>query len=508
MRPYTLLLCLLLPLASPARRAEVTILYTTDLHGHVLPTRDYDGHDNVGGLLKVATVVERLRAEHPNNLLVDCGDLYQGGAESFLTDGRLTVKACEFLKYDTWCLGNHEFDWGLDKLAALHDTTKLTMIGANIGVRPGGVNRLSKVRPFVLKEVDGIKIAIVGLITPGVPSWSRSYLLGDQLFEDSLTALNRVMPAVRAAEPDVIVLTTHQGLRPQDDYANEIRAIAKGFPEIKFIIGGHSHRVVPREQIGETIFTQAGYYGAWVGQLDIAYDTVEHRVISAAPQIHTVDASVPEHDGLKTLCAADLERTRKYLGEKIGRCDQLLTAKPDEYGQSPAQMLISRAVAAVADADIVLHGALAEDPLPAGELTMKDIWTIAPYENTIGVIQITPEQIAMILDENGEKPGAVHFMGAFGLHYDWEKQADGKRHAVHLRTPAGEPLHARRKYRVALHSYNLASGGRRFPTIRTLADLPESRLEMTGIDTRTALINYVKKNSPLKLGAIMESARR
>lgn len=508
MRRLVCLLCLLLPLGVSARRAEVTILHTTDLHGHVMPTRDYDGNENVGGLLKVATVVERLRAEHPASLLVDCGDLYQGGAESFLTDGRLTIKACEWLKYDTWCLGNHEFDWGLDKLAALHDATKLTMIGANIGVRAGGVNRLSRIRPFVVKEFDGIKIAIVGLITPGVPSWSRPHLLGDQVFETSLTALGRVMPAVRAAEPDLIVLTTHQGLRPQDDYANEVRAIARAFPDIQFIIGGHSHRAVTGDRIGETLFTQAGYYGAWVGQLDIAYDTVTRRVISASPRLHRVDASVAEHEGLKALCKDDLERAQKYLGEKIGRAEQAITAKPDEFGQSPAQMLISRAVAAVADADIVLHGALAEDPLPAGDLMMKDLWTIAPYENTIGVVQITPEQIAMILDENGERPGAVHFMGALGLHYDWEKGADGKPHAIRLRTPDGEPLHARRKYRVAMHSYNLASGGRRFPTIRLIADLPESRLEMTGIDTRTALINYVKKNSPLTLEKIMEGARR
>ena len=508
MRLLLTLFALLLATQAPARRAEGTIIHTTDLHGHILPTRDYDGHEQVGGLLKVATVVERIRAEHPAALLVDCGDLYQGGAESFLTDGRLMIKACEWLKYDTWCLGNHEFDWGLDKLAALHDATKLTMIGANIGARAGGVNRLSHVRPFVIKEVDGIKIAIVGLITPGVPSWSRSYLLGDQLFDDSLTALGRIMPAVRAESPDLIVLTTHQGLRPQDDYANEVRAIARAYPEIQFIIGGHSHRVVPDERIGSTLFTQAGYYGAWLGQLDIAYDTVERRLISATPRIHTIDASVPESAALRALCEADLERTQKYLTEKVGSSDKAFTSKADEFGQSPVQMLICRAVAAVADADIVLHGALAEDPLPAGELTMKDIWTVAPYENTIGVIQITPEQIAMILDENGAKPGAVHFMGAFGLHYDWEKQADGKRHAVRLRTPDGEPLHARRKYRVALHSYNLASGGRRFPVIRMLADLPESRLEMTGVDTRTALINYVKKNSPLKIEAVMEGARR
>lgn len=504
---HCLVLFLLPLLAAQARRAEFTIIHTTDLHGHILPTQDYMGNEAVGGMLRCATMIARIRSEHPQNLLIDCGDLYQGSVESYLTEGRVMIKACEWLKYDAWCLGNHEFDWGLDKLVALHDATQLSMIGANIGARPGGVNRLAKIRPFVVKEVDGIRVAILGLITPGVPSWSRSVLLGDQTFAGSVETLQRILPAVRAAEPDIIVLATHQGLRPQDDFANEIRAIAQAFPEIQFIVGGHSHRVVQQEQVNRTLFTQAGYYGAWVGQLDIAYDTVTRQVISAAPRIHRIDAKVPFEPELEKLCAKDIERCREYLARKVGRSEVELTAKNDKQGNSAVQRLLCRAIQEKTDADIVLHGALAEDPLPAGEVTMAEIWRVVPYENTIGVIQITPAQIARILDENGQHTSAVHFMGALGLHFDWEKGADGKKHAVRLRAEDGTPLHARKRYRVAMHSYNLASGGRRFPTVREIADEPESRLELTGIDTRSALIDYVRQHSPLKKDEIMAGAR-
>ena len=504
-----LLLSLLLPAAPAfARRVELTVIHTTDLHGHVLPTRDYNGRDNVGGVLRCATLIGQIRKDHPNSLLVDCGDLFQGGPESFLTDGRLMIKVCEWLKYDAWCLGNHEFDWGLDKLAALHDSTKLTMLGANIGVRPGGVNRLAKVRPYIIKEVDGVRVAIIGLITPGVPSWSRPSQLGDQTFEKSVDALQRVMPSVRSEKPDIILLATHQGIRPADDHANEIRAIANSFPEIQFIIGGHSHRVVEQEFVGRTLYTQAGYYGIWLGELDIAYDTVTKQVISADAKIHNVDATVPFEPELEKLCKPELTRAKRYEAEVLGKSDEALTVKTDAHGNSPIQMLLCRAVADAANADIVLHGALSEDPLPAGDITMADVWRVVPYENTIGVIRITPEQIAQILDENGDKTGAVHFMGAYGLHFDWETGADGKKHAVKLRDADDKPLHARKRFRVALNSYNLASGGTRFPTIRKLADEPESRLEMTGVDTRTALIDYIKKNSPLKKSEIMAGAQQ
>jgi 2',3'-cyclic-nucleotide 2'-phosphodiesterase (5'-nucleotidase family) len=501
------LIVLLLVSPALARRVEITIIHTTDLHGHVLPTRDYNGRDNVGGVLRDATLIAQIRKEHPNNLLVDCGDLFQGGPESFLTDGRLMIKVCEWLKYDAWCLGNHEFDWGLEKLAALHDSTDLTMLGANIGAKQGGVNRLAKVQPFAIKEIDGVKIAIVGLITPAVPSWSRPNLLGDQVFIGSVQALQLCMPAVRDAKPDIIVLATHQGLRNLDDHANEIRAIAAAFPEIQFIIGGHSHRPVEHDYVGKTLYTQAGYYGIWLGQLDIAFDTVTRQVISADAKLHNVDASVPFAPDLEKLCKSDLARAKTYTAQKLGTSTDILDAKPDKFGASHIQMLLSRAVAASVNCDIVLHGSLADDPLPAGEITMADVWRVVPYENTIGIVHITPEQIAKIIEENGEKTGAVHFMGAFGLHFDWEKGADGKKHAVKLRDADDRPLHGRKRYRVALHSYNLASGGRRFPTIREIADEPESRLEMTGIDTRTALIDYIKKNSPLKREEIMKGAQ-
>ncbi len=507
MRKNLVLLLLLLSVPAFARRVELTVIHTTDLHGHVLPTTDYAGRGNVGGVLRCATLIGQIRADHPNNLLVDCGDLFQGGPESFLTDGKLMMKVCEWLKYDAWCIGNHEFDWGLDKLSALEETTKLTVLGANIGVRDGGVNRLKRVQPFIVKEFDGVRVAIVGLTTPGVPTWSRPNLLGDQVFLGSVDALQKWMPAVRSAKPDIIVLITHQGLRPADDHANEIHAIATAFPEIQFIIGGHSHKKIEHDYIGKTLFTQAGYYGIWLGELDIAYDNVAHQVISADAKIMDVDTTVKPEPELEKLCKPEIARAKEYLAEKIGSADDKLEAKPGPHGNSAIQMLLCRAIAGVAKADIVLHGSLTDDPLTAGEITMADAWRVVPYENTIGVVHITPEQIARILDENGDRTSSVHFMGAFGLHFDWEKGADGKKHAVKLRDADDKPLHGRKRYAVALNSFNLASGGHRFPAIREIADTPESRLEMAGGDTRGALVDYIKKNSPLKRDAIMAGAQ-
>lgn len=489
-----------------ARQVEITILHTTDLHGRVLPTVDYDGRRDVGGMLRCATAIEKARAERPQALLVDCGDLFQGSAESYLTDGRLMTRVLEWLRYDAWVLGNHEFDWGLPKLQALQDGTRLNMLAANIVGRPGVATPLPRVRPYVIREVDGVKVALVGLITPGVPTWSTPDLLGDAWFERSVAALKRVIPQVRAEDPDILILATHQGYRTfGDDHANEINAIAREFPDFDAIIGGHSHTPVERALVGgRTLFTQAGYYGIWLGQLDLTYDTVARKVVQHRARLHPVDQNVPRHAALEELVRDDLNRAEAYLAERVGEAAEAIPFATDAFGRSPVQMLICRAIAEAADAEIVLHGLLDESPLAAGPLSMADVWRVVPYENRIAVALLTAEELQEILRENGQRRGNIQFMGALGLSYDWGEAAPGQAEVHHLRLPDGSPLHPRKRFRVAMNSYVVASGGQRFRRLREIVERPESRLRLLDIDTRSAVRSYVGRNSPLRVAPLME----
>ncbi|HMP75914.1 MAG TPA: bifunctional UDP-sugar hydrolase/5'-nucleotidase [Kiritimatiellia bacterium] len=492
-------------LSASGRPVEITVLHTTDLHGHVLPTTDYTGRRDVGGILKCATLIRQIRARQPNALLVDCGDLYQGAPESYLTDGRIMIRALDWLKYDAWALGNHEFDWGLEKMGRLHDVSGTPMIAANITARAGRPHPFPRVRPYVVREVDGVKVVIVGLITPGVPTWSTPDLLGDSLFERSVIALKRIMPAVRAEEPDVLLLATHQGYKRQgDDHANEINAIVKAFPEFDAIIGGHSHQPIPEAWVdGRVLYTQAGYFGAWLGQLDLTYDTVARRVTRKSARLHDVDASVPRDAELEALLAADLKRAEAYLARPVGRAASLIPWKPDEFGNSPIQRLLARAIAAASGAEIVLHGVLDEQDLFEGELRMADIWRIVPYENRVAVLQVTPAELLEIVLENAGVRSAHSFMGLYGARYEWAAGGEGRR-PINLVVADGRPPHPRKRLALAVNSYAVASGGGRYKRLREIAERPETRMRILPIDTRTAVLEYVKKHSPLDALRLME----
>ncbi len=483
------------PVSAFARQAQVVILHTTDLHGHVWPARDYDGTEGLGGLLRCATLIEELRDQYPNALLVDAGDLYQGGIESYLSRGQIMNEALAWLKYDAWVLGNHEFDWGIDVLANAVRRSAVPVLAANVGTRPGAMNPLPDVRPYLIRQVDGVRVALVGLTTDYIPHWIRPDLLGDVVFEDSVDSLRRVLPMVRAERPDIMVLVVHQGYRPfGDSPANQINRIARYFPEFDLIIGGHSHQPVDQVRVNGVLYTQAGYYGIWLGKATLVYDTVARRVIDRSARVIRVGDAYPQHAGLQAALQPQLDEARVRSRQAVGRLGADLTARTRTPGQSGVQQLIARSMAAAVGADIVLHGRLADESLAAGTVYERDIWRIVPYENTIGVLLLTVREIREILEQNVEHIRSGQFLGVYGIHYELHDQAAPGSRVRNMRWADGRPIHARQRVPVALNSYVLASGGGRFMAARRLADDPINRLRMTDIQTRTAVRDFLRAN--------------
>lgn len=475
-----------------ARQVSLVIAHTTDLHGHVASARDYDGTENVGGLLRCATLIEQWRTKYPNFLLVDAGDLYQGAIESYLTRGGIMNRALAWLEYDAWVLGNHDFDWGVDRLSESVGQSTVPVLAANIGTRPGRTDPLPTVQPFVIRQVDGIRIALIGLTTDAIPTWLRPHLLGNVVVEDSISALQRVLPHVRAQRPDVMVLIAHQGYRPfGDSAANQINRIARHFPEIDLIIGGHSHQPIESASVNGILYTQAGYFGIWLGKAKLTYDTVQRRVVERSASLTFVDAQVPQHDALRKYLNEELQQAENAANQVIGRLPESLSHRSRTVGQSEVQQLICAAIAHATGADVVLHGRLVDESLAAGDVRERDIRRIIPYENQVGTLKLTAGEIREILEQNVDLIRSSQFLGVYGVQYELHEYAASGERIRNLRWADGSAIHSRRRIRVAFNSYVLASGGGRFPAVRTFADDPLHRLDMTGLDTRGVVRQYL-----------------
>ena len=405
----------------------------------------------------------------------------------------MMVRALEWLRYDAWCLGNHDFDWGTDTLTNLLATTPLTVLAANMEPAP------ARIQPFCIKEVAGLRVAIVGMTNPLIPKWTRPEILGAFQFPPAVEALARILPIVRAEKPDVLLFLIHEGLRPAgDDAGNEIHAIARRFTEFDAILGGHLHEIVLAPRGLNTLFIEAGCHGNAVGRVDLVFNTDQHKVTRRAVSVLMASNAVPESAALRALFRDDLQRTEAYLAEPVGSASAAVPARGRVKGQSPLQQLLARAIATAVHADVVLHGTLSDVGLLAGNICRRDVWRIAPYENRIGVAWLTMPEIQAILEENATLPGE-HFLGVWGVTYELHPTAKPGQHVQHLRLANGTVPPPQQRLAVAMNSHTLASGGGRFPAVPQIVAAPQARFVLTTNDTRSLVAEFIRNHSPLKI---------
>src|SRR5437870_8053087 len=175
---------------------QISILHTTDLHGHILPTSDYAGNADLGGFARCVTQIRRWRRQNRNSILIDIGDIYQGTDVSLRTNGALMIDLFNHLNYDAWIVGNHEFDWGVETFANAVAKSEMPVLAANMGRKASGevsAPPFAKIQPYILKEIDGIRVVIIGLTTPGMQFWFRPEFIRGFDFEYSVEPVRRAM---------------------------------------------------------------------------------------------------------------------------------------------------------------------------------------------------------------------------------------------------------------------------------------------------------------------------
>ncbi len=500
------------PFVGRAAEVTITILHTTDLHGNILPTTDYQGNPDRGGIARLATKIADIRRENPNTLLVDAGDTIQGTTVSFNTEGRLIVKLFNHLKYDAWTLGNHEFDWGLKKIAQCVTDAEVPVLGANIKLPterdgepfPPEVAAFKKVKPYVIKEVQGVKVGIIGLTTPGIPNWSRPRLIEPLEFIESVRALRRIVPEVQRQGAQILVLVTHQGYkRSPDDHANQIHSIAANYPELDIIIGGHSHQEWSEFLIrpSNILYTQANYWGTYLGRVDIKFDTDKKKIVEKKARTILMDNSVPQDPAVLDLSKEPLAAAEKELKTVIGTAEGDFITRGEPKRETHIHNLICDAIDAALQknntrADVIIHGVLNNKGiLKKGDVTVSDVWTVVPYENTIGVFEVSPDTLKELIEENASHFERGSFRGYWGVRVTYQMTDDRARplRIVSIADRDGKPFPPDAKIKVAANSFDLSSGGTRFPKLREIADRPESKLVEYNFQTRQAVADFIKE---------------
>lgn len=251
----------------------ITILHTNDTHSQIDPLPANDRNAGMGGVARRATLVKRIRKENPHTLLVDAGDVLQGTPYFNFYKGEVEYKAMSAIGYDAGTLGNHEFDNGVDALAAALKFANFDVVSANYDVK--GTVLENKVKRYVVKTLGGIRVGLFGLGVSPVALITPENFKG-VTYIDPVVAAREVVKKLREEERcALVVCMSHNGYFEDGQRGDSF--IASQVDGIDFIASGHTHTfmekpVTQAQPCGaKTLIFQVGKSGIYVGRVDFSF---------------------------------------------------------------------------------------------------------------------------------------------------------------------------------------------------------------------------------------------
>jgi 5''-nucleotidase/2'',3''-cyclic phosphodiesterase and related esterases len=485
---------------------RISILHTTDLHGHILPTSDYNGNPDCGGIARCVTQIRRWQQQNPNSILIDVGDVYQGTDVGLRSKGELMIDLFNHLKYDAWIIGNHEFDWGIEVFQqALQRSampvlaTNITLEGNPVGEFPDAKHPFARIQPFIVKRVAGIKLAIIGVTTPGMPFWLRPEFTRGIDFQYPVEPVRRALARAKSEGADAIILTGHMGIKPRtggDDFANTVTALASEFPEASVFIGGHTHQAIPSRLVNGALFTQADHFGIHVGRVDLFFDRNSRRLLRREASCEQMDNRFGFDPVVMSRAKTQLAESTIALSQPIGELAETLRARSRPGAPSDIEKLIGAAIMEAllersVQVDGAMHGVFDEKAnLVAGPKTVKDIWNVIPYENYVVTAELAPDEIKAVMEEVYASHEQRNLLG-------FEIKTEGRGydcHIISMTLDDGRPLERGKKYVIAFNSFDSRSAGHRFMKLRSLLETPAIKCLLHPVQTRDALIDYFRRH--------------
>ncbi len=505
------LLTLLVSVAGAQDSYELTIMHTNDVHGHHEPQRNGDG-----GAARQATVVNQIRAEGGNNLLLDGGDRFTGTLFHVQHRGQDSVQIMNAIGYDAMALGNHEFDDGEEILAAFVKGLNFPALSANTDFSEEPL-LADLVKPSVTLEVGGEHIGVIGLVTPETDILSKP---SDAIVFDSdlIGVTQNEVDKLTAEGVNKIILVTHIG------YGADV-AVAQGVSGVDVVVGGHTNTFLSNQYAGAlgeyptvlesasgepVLVVQASTKTLYLGRLDVEFDAdgvvsdwdgdaiLLSRYISPDPHLSDIIAGLAEP--IAELRAVPVGETSVALTGTSPRLCRILECLLGN--------VITDAVLADTGVDIVLQngGGIRAD-IDEGPISLGEVLNVLPFGNLISTFELTGADVLAAL-ENGVGRVAVdednnpmvdgasgRFLQVAGLRYSYDAtQEAGSRIVSAEVMQDGEfvALDMDAVYSVASNDY-MRSGGDGFSILETNA----MNAYDAGRPLDQAVADYIAANSPL-----------
>ncbi|MEU0344400.1 5'-nucleotidase C-terminal domain-containing protein [Streptomyces bobili] len=433
----------------PAKRYSLTVLGTTDLHGHVF-NWDYfkdaeytDAKGNAQGLARISTLVNRIRAEkgRENTLLLDAGDTIQGTPLTYYYAkvDPITAKggpvhpmaqAMNAIGYDAVALGNHEFNYGIETLRKFEEQCDFPLLGANAldakTLKPAFPPYFMKT--FCVKGAPPVKVAVLGLTNPGIAIWDKAYVQGKLTFPGLEEQAAKWVPKLRSMGADVVVVSAHSGSSGTSSYGDQLpyvensaALVAQQVPGIDAILVGHAHVEIPELKVvnartGKTVvLSEPLAYAERLSLFDIELVFAKGRWSVESVAASVVNSNtVADDPKITKLLSDEHAKVVAYVNQVVGTATETLTTVDARYKDAPIIDLITKVQedvvkAALAGTSYASLPVIAQaspfsrtSEIPAGEVTIRDLSSLYVYDNTLVAKLMTGAQLRAYLEYSAE----------------------------------------------------------------------------------------------------------
>ena len=498
-----------------SKTVRFKVIETSDVHGHFFPYDFMEKKSIKGTLVRANTYIKKERERYGQDhlLLIDNGDILQGQPCVYWSNyvmpenENLAARVINYMQYDAETVGNHDIEPGHAVYDKWIREVRCPLLGANVifSNRNSMTSKASKanvytgLQPYSIHYVDGVKIAIIGMLTPAIPNWLAENVWKGMEFEDMVGCARKWMKHIKEMEkPDLVFGLFHSGMDggiKTDSYEeNATAAVAREVPGFDIIFFGHDHQVhnewITNSEGQQVLIIDPSCYVKNVAEAEIELTFENNLLVKKNIKgeiVSMLDEEIDEE--MVSHFQKDIDDVKAYVDRKIGRFENAVYTRDCFFGNAAFTDLIHNLQLQITGADISITAPLSFNAsIKAGDITVGDMFKLYRFENLLLVLRMTGEEIRKHLEmsydlwtrqmtspddhilllrdsqeEDQQRAGfknmTFNFDSACGIDYEVDvTKPDGEKVRI-LQMTNGEPFVDTKLYQVAMNSYRANGGG-------------------------------------------------
>ena len=499
---FILLTALTLSANATEKKVTLRLIETSDVHGSFFPYDFTNRKPRLGSMARISSYVKQLRKQYGNNVvLLDNGDILQGQPTSYFynyvatNEPNIAAQVINYLGYDAETIGNHDIEPGHAVYDKWIKEVKCPVLACNVvNVKTGQ----PYTHPYAIIKRNGIKIAVLGMLTPAIPNWLTENIWEGLRFDDMVKSAKKWMKIIQEKEhPDVVVGLFHSGreggIKTKDYEEDASCIVAQQVPGFDIIMFGHDHtrfnQKIKNIEGKEVLCIDPANNAMTVAQADLTLTLKNGKVADKQVTGTLVDVTkLPIDEEYMAHFKPEIEKVNQYVDRIIGNIENTIYTRDSYFGSSAFNDFILNLELQITKADIAFNAPLQFDAaIKAGPVRVADMFNLYRFENQLYVMRMTGEEIRkhlemsydqwvntmkspddhllLLADTRGDaqrlgfKNFTFNFDSAAGIDYVVDvTKPDGQKVKI-LRMSNGQPFDEHKWYTVAINSYRGNGGG-------------------------------------------------